>query len=234
LRMEPQVQWTEKGLVAGKYALFAVTGFALLTFVYTDMPARPVAGGMLAASLPAVALCGRCLANGRPAWSLIFSTAAIALITAAIFTGLFPRFIISSLHPDGSLGIYDAAANPFTLRLMAAAMAVVLPLALLFEGWKYHIFRQKVNAPAAGFESRRQLWRQLHDRLAELIAASYHIRTVLQQAKQVLHAGRKMQKDKKLRPGTVKPNQIRQFRLSIRRGHHLAQLIARVLEILRK
>jgi cytochrome d ubiquinol oxidase subunit II len=61
------------------------------------------------------------------------------------FLILFPRVMISSVSPDHSLTIYSAASSPYTLRVMTIVAAVFVPLTLIYQGWSYWIFRQRIT-----------------------------------------------------------------------------------------
>jgi len=54
--------------------------------------------------------------------------------------------MISSLNPEWSLTIYNAASNPYTLRVMTIVTVIFLPFVLLYQGWSYWVFRKRVEA----------------------------------------------------------------------------------------
>lgn len=220
------------GLIAGKYAMLTVAGFAILTFVYTDLAAKPIACGILVASVMALALCCRCLRKRQYVRSFVCSTVAIVSITGAIFIGLFPRVIVSSLDPNWSLSIYNSAANPLTLKIMTVTVSIVLPIVIVFEGWKYHIFRQRISVTTIGFESHRKLWKQLHGRLKELIGYFYNLSVILEKAKYTLGRGRSIQSGETTQVSMV--NQLHEFKGLIQRGHQLAGIIVKMITMLRK
>lgn len=76
----------------------------------------------------------------------IMSSVAVVLTTVAFFAGLFPRLIVSSLHPDWSLTIYNAASTPYTLKIMTIAAVFLVPFILCYQGWTYWVFRKRVTA----------------------------------------------------------------------------------------
>ena len=77
--------------------------------------------------------------------SFIASTLSIATITIGLFTSLFPNLMISSLNPDWSLNIYNAASTPHTLAIMTGAAVVLVPIVLIYQGWTYKIFKERVT-----------------------------------------------------------------------------------------
>ncbi len=232
LRLEPYfiLRARKTGLRAGKYALFIVVSFAVLTFAYTDLAAKPIAGGLLAASVMALALCCRCLRKCQYIKSFVFSTITIVTITGAIFLGLFPRFIVSSLHPDWSLNIYNSAANPLTLKIMTGTMAIVLPVILVFEGWKYYIFREKISVAELRFGLRKKLWGQLCERLKELIGHINNLSIILEKAQYTLE--RKQSLQPKEKPPMA--SQSHEFITLIQYARRLAGIFAGMIKILKK
>ncbi|MBE3580435.1 MAG: cytochrome d ubiquinol oxidase subunit II, partial [Thermoanaerobacteraceae bacterium] len=77
--------------------------------------------------------------------AFIFNGLTILLGTGAIFGGLFPRVMVSSLNPQWSLTIYEASSSPYTLKVMTIVALTLVPVVLLYQGWTYWVFRQRVK-----------------------------------------------------------------------------------------
>jgi cytochrome d ubiquinol oxidase subunit II len=58
----------------------------------------------------------------------------VVLGSAALFAGLFPRVMVSSLNPEWSLTIYRASSSPYTLKVMAIVALTLVPVVLLYQG----------------------------------------------------------------------------------------------------
>jgi cytochrome d ubiquinol oxidase subunit II len=71
-------------------------------------------------------------------------TVAFTLLTIFIF--LYPRVMVSSLNPDWSLTIQNAASSTHTLRLMTIVTLIFLPIVLLYQAWTYWVFRKRVSS----------------------------------------------------------------------------------------
>lgn len=71
--------------------------------------------------------------------------AAIAFSTITIFTGLYPRVLVSSLKPEWSLTIYNASSSSYTLGIMSIIALIFVPIVLIYQGWSYWIFRSRVT-----------------------------------------------------------------------------------------
>ena len=226
------LQLRKTGLITGKYALFTVAGFVVLTFIYTDLAGKPFASAVLAVAAVALALCYRYLRQGRYRRSFACSTLAIITMTAAIFSGLFPRFIISSLNPEWNLSIYNAASNFLTLKIMTTTMAVVLPVVFILEGWKYYIFRQPVTAAATGFERRRKLWRHLLIRVKQLNNCAHNLSDILEKAKNTINTNQPQQTNYPLPVKAVQ--HIREIKALLHRSHPLIGLLTKLVKLLSK
>lgn len=75
----------------------------------------------------------------------IGSSLAIVLTTVSVFTGLFPRILISTLNPEWSLTIYNASSTQYTLTIMTVAAVCFVPVVLIYQGWTYWVFRKRVS-----------------------------------------------------------------------------------------
>ena len=78
-------------------------------------------------------------------WAIVLTGLTIALATITLFMGLYPRVMVSSLNPDWSLTIYNASSSPYTLRVMTIVALIFVPIVLLYQGWSYWVFRQRVG-----------------------------------------------------------------------------------------
>ena len=54
--------------------------------------------------------------------------------------------MVSSISPDFTLNIYNAASTPHTLQLMTIAAAIFVPIVLIYQAWSYKIFKERVTA----------------------------------------------------------------------------------------
>jgi cytochrome d ubiquinol oxidase subunit II len=53
--------------------------------------------------------------------------------------------MISTLDPRWSLTIYNASSSGYTLQVMSIVAAIFVPLVLLYQGWSYWVFRERVG-----------------------------------------------------------------------------------------
>lgn len=120
--------------------------FVIWTFFATDI----LFGlqGIIPAIFAVLALLitGWLISIRRTGWAFITGALTIVFITAMVFAGLYPRILISSLDPQFSLTIANAASSPYTLKVMTIIAAIFLPIILAYQAWTYWVFRKRVDA----------------------------------------------------------------------------------------
>jgi len=128
--------------------ILLTAGFLVWTFLTTDLLNNPGLDGLPLAIISAAALAAYGYLIRTEKEMLTFISGAIFILssTVMVFAGLFPRLLVSTLDPAYSLTIYNSAASPGTLRLMSIIVAIFLPLVMLYQGWTYYIFRERLSA----------------------------------------------------------------------------------------
>jgi len=133
---------------ARKIALVAIPVvllFAGLTYFQTDLFSNLGAGITLLASGVALVLAYVLVRSSKGGWAFIANSVTILLFTVALFWGLFPRVMVSSLNPQWSLNIYSASSSPYTLKVMTIIALTMVPIVLLYQGWTYWVFSKRVT-----------------------------------------------------------------------------------------
>jgi cytochrome bd ubiquinol oxidase subunit II len=122
--------------------------FVVWTFFATDILTKPGLNGLIPALLAAIALLvtGWLVRIGKGGWAFVAGAATIVFATVMVFTGLYPRILISNLNPDWSLTISNAASSHYTLKIMTIAAAIFVPIVLAYQGWTYWVFRKRLEA----------------------------------------------------------------------------------------
>ena len=82
----------------------------------------------------------------RPGWAFAATGLGAIGFVATIFTGLYPSVLVSDPVYANSLTISNAAAGHYGLQVITIAAAIFTPLVLLYQGWTYHVFRQRLSA----------------------------------------------------------------------------------------
>lgn len=121
--------------------------FLVATYLSTDILARlgvdpgvvPVTG------LAAVLLAGYFIRRERDGWAFTMLAITIAFALITMFMILYPRVMISSLNPAWSLTIDNASSSPYTLKVMTIIALIFVPVVLIYQGWSYWVFRQRIE-----------------------------------------------------------------------------------------
>ncbi|MBF0587193.1 cytochrome d ubiquinol oxidase subunit II [Prosthecochloris sp. N3] len=121
--------------------------FAAYTYLETDLFARLGINPGIVPVFSVIALASVIflLKNSSSGWAFAMTGIAIAFSTVTIFLGLFPRVMVSSLNPDWSLTIYNASSSEYTLGIMSIVALIFVPLVLIYQGWTYWVFRQRIG-----------------------------------------------------------------------------------------
>jgi cytochrome d ubiquinol oxidase subunit II len=82
---------------------------------------------------------------GRSGLAFTMTVLGTAASVATLFTGLYPRVIVSSPDFGNSLTVADAASAHYTLAVMTVVALIVTPVVLLYQGWTYYVFRARVT-----------------------------------------------------------------------------------------
>jgi len=107
-------------------------------------PAIPAALGIAALALAVLFVLRR-----RAALAFVMTALAALAVVATIFTGLYPRVLVSHPSFSNSLTISNAAAAHYALTVMTVVAGIFAPLVLLYQGWTYHVFRRRLGSPTA-------------------------------------------------------------------------------------
>jgi len=121
--------------------------FLVLTYLNTDILTKlGVDPGVIPLTgMAALLVAGAFIRREREGWAFAMLAVTIAFALVTLFMILYPRVMISSLNPEWSLTIDNAASSPYTLRLMTILAGLFLPVVLFYQGWSYWIFRKRIE-----------------------------------------------------------------------------------------
>ena len=150
LKVGGEVELRAKSLAFNAWIVSTVLTVILLVtaFVATDILNKPGINGLVPAILATLAL----LAGGyfikvrKFGWAFVMIGLVVIFTTVMVFTGLYPRILISNINPDFSLTIYNSASTATTLRLIGTIAVVILPFILVYKAYAYWLFRKRVEA----------------------------------------------------------------------------------------
>jgi cytochrome d ubiquinol oxidase subunit II len=128
----------------------AVAGIAVVAWtvvVAHDNNRRGIAPTAVPAALTAIVLILAVILTRtrRGGWAFAATGLAAIGFVATIFTGLYPRVLVSSPDFANSLTITNAAAGHYALQVITVVAAIFTPLVLLYQGWTYYVFRKRLE-----------------------------------------------------------------------------------------
>jgi cytochrome d ubiquinol oxidase subunit II len=122
--------------------LYVTAGY-FATDMFTRLGVNP--GVVPVGAGVALLLAGWFIRNKQDGWAFAMTGLTIAFSAITIAMGLYPRLMVSSLNPDWSLTIYNASSSPYTLEVMSIVALIFVPVVLLYQGWSYWVFRERVG-----------------------------------------------------------------------------------------
>ncbi|AYW47752.1 cytochrome d ubiquinol oxidase subunit II [Tetragenococcus osmophilus] len=130
------------------WALYAgLIVFAVLLYIQTDFFAlHPVSTSvLLGVMILFTVIANYCSYINKELVAFLTSGFTLIALVALLFTGLFPRVLISSTTSANDLLIESASSSPYTLKIMSYTAIGLLPFILAYIAWTYYIFRKRVK-----------------------------------------------------------------------------------------
>lgn len=123
--------------------------FALLLLFQTDfIKVHPLATLLGLALIVAFSVLAHANTfKNRNGWAFVFSGLTLVSLVALLFSGLFPRLMISSIGSQYDLMIKSASSSNYTLIVMTIATLVLVPCILVYTAFAYWIFRKRIEMP---------------------------------------------------------------------------------------
>ncbi|EOL42417.1 cytochrome d ubiquinol oxidase subunit II [Enterococcus phoeniculicola] len=121
--------------------------FAVLMFFFTDFFDRNflLTLGLLALIVVLTVVANVSVFKKKEMTAFLASGLTLIVLVALLFTGLFPRVMISSLGSEFDLLIENASSSPYTLKVMSYLSLTLLPFVLGYTGWAYYVFRKRIS-----------------------------------------------------------------------------------------
>jgi cytochrome d ubiquinol oxidase subunit II len=107
--------------------------------------------GILPTAIPAaltIAVIGAAviLSHARKeGWAFALTGLGAIGVVATIFTGLYPRVLVSNPTFANSLTISNAAAGHYALKVITIVAVIFVPVILLYQSWTYYVFRKRIG-----------------------------------------------------------------------------------------
>jgi len=124
-----------------------VLAFVGFSIIETDLfdGFNVVQGIGLLAAVVALLTVGWNIYKGRYGLGFLGTGVTIVGTVMLLFGGLFPRVMPSSLGGEFDLTIYNASSSEYTLQVMTVVALMFVPIVLLYQGWTYWVFRQRIS-----------------------------------------------------------------------------------------
>jgi cytochrome d ubiquinol oxidase subunit II len=137
----------DRASAATKPLSIAATGAMAVAMVWSYIQAE---SGVIPGLLPiaAVALLGVVIWLVRSemfGWAFVSTGLTIVTVVAAIFVGMYPNVMTSTLDPAYSLTVFNASSTTMTLRIMTVVALIFVPIVLGYQAWSYWVFRKRVG-----------------------------------------------------------------------------------------
>jgi cytochrome d ubiquinol oxidase subunit II len=128
----------------------AILGVAIVAWtvvVAHDRNSRGIVPTAVPAALTALVLIAAAVLTraGRGGWAFAATGLGAIGFVATIFTGLYPRVLVSSPEFANSLTISNAASGHYALQVITVVAAIFTPLILLYQSWTYYVFRKRLG-----------------------------------------------------------------------------------------
>jgi cytochrome d ubiquinol oxidase subunit II len=81
----------------------------------------------------------------RDGWAFLASAVSTGMLVTGWFASIYPDVFPSTINPDYSLNIENAASTPYTLTVMSWIALLFVPLILGYQAWSYWIFRKRIS-----------------------------------------------------------------------------------------
>ena len=143
--------WRTFGVFMALYVLTTIVTLIARPEVVRHFEDWPAAWVVVGLNVLAVANIPRMIYKGKPFGAFLSSAATIGALIALFGVALFPNLVVSSLGPEYTLSIYDAASSEATLRTAALFAAIAMPLVLTYTAVVYWTFRGKVKLDAFSY-----------------------------------------------------------------------------------
>ena len=124
-----------------------LAAFGTMTYFKTDV--FDMRGGILTVmallGIGAYLGAGAMISRKKDGWAFGMTGTVIILAIASVFTGMFPRVMISSIDSAFDMTVYNAASGAYSLKVMTIVAITLLPFVLGYQIWNYYVFRKRLT-----------------------------------------------------------------------------------------
>lgn len=143
--------WTSFGFFLVLYMLTTIFTFVAVPNATKNFQEHPWAWVVVVLNVAAIANIPRAIYLERPGYAFVSSCCTIAAFVFLLSVDLAPNLVTSSIEPEYSLTIYNAASSAKTLGIMLIIAIIGMPFVLAYTGVIYWVFRGKVQIGAHSY-----------------------------------------------------------------------------------
>lgn len=155
LKTEGPVRERARNYAKALYAVLYVglVAFAVLMYFQTDFYEKHFATtlGLTIVIVVLTVIANISVFKEKELLAFLASGFTMIALVALLFTGLFPRVMVSSISSDYDLLIKTASSSPYTLKIMTYMSFTLLPFVLAYTAWAYYVFRKRVTVNMKGY-----------------------------------------------------------------------------------
>jgi cytochrome d ubiquinol oxidase subunit II len=137
--------WRGFGLTLIVYMLASIFTLAMMPQATRNFQNHPWSWIMVILTVLAFANIPRAIFLGRPFYAFLSSSLTIVALVFLFSFTLYPNLVISSISPEYSITIFNAASSSKTLGIMAIIALIGMPFVLAYTAAIYWAFRGKVK-----------------------------------------------------------------------------------------
>lgn len=137
--------WRGFGFFLIMYVLVTIVTLVQIPRATRNFEQYPWAWIVVVLNVLAIANIPRAIAQHRPAYAFISSSATIAALVCLFGVALFPNLVTSKPTIENSLTIYNAASSHKTLVIMTIIACIGMPFVVGYTSVVYWSFRGKVE-----------------------------------------------------------------------------------------
>ncbi|ASD30765.1 cytochrome D ubiquinol oxidase, subunit II [Chlamydia abortus] len=115
---------------------------------FSGVPTYPLLTLLLAMTLGCCFATKTCLSRERYGCAFLYSSLNLLLLILSSVTLVFPNILFSTVDPENSYTIYNAAASTKTLQSLLVIVLVGLPFIVAYGVYIYRVFRGKTDFPS--------------------------------------------------------------------------------------
>jgi cytochrome d ubiquinol oxidase subunit II len=152
LKMEGDLQkrihrwcWTTFGVFLVLYLFTTVYTLVEVPLATRNFEKHPWVWLVVGLNILAIGNIPRAIYQNRPLYAFFSSCGTIAALTFFLGVALFPDLVHSSLNPEWSLNVYNAASSQKTLGIMRNVAFIGMPFVLAYTAAIFWVFRGKTK-----------------------------------------------------------------------------------------